>query len=61
MKQKSDTFEKFKNWITLVENQMDKKIEVLRTDNILEFCNSEFDQLCRDDGILMHKTVPYTP
>jgi transposase InsO family protein len=61
LKQKSDTFEKFKNWKTLIENQMDKKIKVLRTDNGLEFCNTEFDQLCRDDGILRHKTVPYTP
>ena len=61
MKQKSDTFGKFKTWKTLIENQMDKKIKILRTDNGLEFCNTDFEKLCMDDGILRHKTVPHTP
>jgi hypothetical protein len=31
-------FEKFKEFKSLVENQTDKKIKVLRTDNGGEFC-----------------------
>lgn len=27
----------------------------------MKFCNLDFDQLCKKDGILRHKTVSYTP
>jgi transposase InsO family protein len=33
----------------------------LRTNNGLEFCNSEFNSLCADHGIARHKTVPGMP
>ena len=45
----------------MVENQVGKKIKVLRTDNGLEFCSKEFDNFCKKEGILRHHTVPYTP
>lgn len=61
LKSKSDTFGMFKNWKTLIENQTDKNIKVLRTDNGLEFCNFEFDGLCKLSGILRHRTVAHTP
>ena len=35
--------EKFKMWKLLVENQTDKRVKTLRTDNGLEFCNEEFN------------------
>jgi hypothetical protein len=35
---KSEFFEKFKEFKSLVENQIDKKIKVLRTNNGGEFC-----------------------
>jgi transposase InsO family protein len=44
-----------------VENKTGRKIKKLRTDNGLEFCNSEFNFLCVDHGIARHKTVPGTP
>ncbi|KAL2531862.1 Uncharacterized protein Adt_05213 [Abeliophyllum distichum] len=45
----------------MIENITGKKIKFLRTDNGLEFGNSEFDKMCVENGITGHKTVPYTP
>jgi hypothetical protein len=44
-----------------MENQTGKKIKRLRTDNGLEFCNHQFDEFCKAEGIVRHKTVVYTP
>ena len=40
---KSEVFDKFKEFKALVENQTEKKIKVLRTDNGGEFCGNEFE------------------
>ena len=61
MKHKSEVFKHFKDWKTLMENQTGKKIKRLRTDNGLEFSSSEFDELCRKEGISRHRTVRDTP
>ncbi|KAL0385668.1 UNVERIFIED_CONTAM: Retrovirus-related Pol polyprotein from transposon TNT 1-94 [Sesamum radiatum] len=61
MKHKSEVFEKFKTWKTFVENQTEKRIKTLRTDNGLEFCNKQFSELCDEFGIKRHNTTPYTP
>eukprot|EP00253_Pinus_taeda_P035723 PITA_35723 len=45
----------------LVENQTEKKIKVLRTDNGGEFCSKEFEEFCKKCGIAWQKTIPYTP
>ncbi|CAB80825.1 putative polyprotein [Arabidopsis thaliana] len=56
-----ETFDKFCEWKELVENQVNKKIKVLRTDNGLEFCNLKFDEYCKKNGIERHRTCTYTP
>ncbi|KAL2252662.1 UNVERIFIED_CONTAM: Retrovirus-related Pol polyprotein from transposon TNT 1-94 [Sesamum indicum] len=61
MKHKSEVFDKFKKWKTLVENQTGKRLKSLRTDNGLEFCNKSFSDMCEELGIKRHKTNPYTP
>lgn len=61
LKHKSEAFNKFKEWKILVENQTEKKIKKLRTDNGLEFCSNEFNQFCKSHGIARHLTVPGTP
>jgi hypothetical protein len=44
LRKKVEVFEKFKEFKFLVENQRNKKIKVLRTDNDGELCENEFDQ-----------------
>ena len=64
LKSKDQTLESFKTWKTLVENQVDRKVKCLRTDNGLEFCNTAFDNFVKkmeykDIGlspILLNKT-----
>ena len=57
LKNKSDSFNTFVNWKTLIENQTGKKIKMLRTDNGLEFCSDEFNRYCQNMGIRRHNTV----
>jgi len=47
MKGKSESFEKFKSWKALVENQSASKLKVLRSDNGGEFVSKEFLDYCR--------------
>lgn len=61
MKHKSEAFKSFMQWKALVENQTGKKIKRLRTDNGLEFCLSDFDEFCKNEGIARHHTVRNTP
>ena len=51
LKKKSEVFSKFKEYKALVENQIGKKIKVLRTDNGGEFCEKEFEKFCKECGI----------
>ena len=43
LKNKSDTFLKFKEWKILVETQTGRKVKKLRTDNGLEFLSNDFN------------------
>ncbi|GAU10233.1 hypothetical protein TSUD_417410 [Trifolium subterraneum] len=61
IKNKSDAFEKFKEWHTLIENQIGTKLKVLRTNNGLKFVSEQFNEFCRKKGIKRHRTVAYTP
>ncbi|GJU30249.1 retrotransposon protein, putative, ty1-copia subclass, partial [Tanacetum coccineum] len=58
---KHEAFEKFKEWKQLVENQTGRTVKKLRTNNGLEFCNREFEQLCIESRIARHLTVVGTP
>ncbi|GJY42902.1 retrotransposon protein, putative, ty1-copia subclass [Tanacetum coccineum] len=59
---KHKAFEKFKEWKQLlVENQTRRTVKNLRTDNGLEFCNREFEQLRIESGIGRHLMVSGTP
>jgi hypothetical protein len=61
LRKKSEVFDKFKEFKALVENQTEKKIKVLRTDNGGELCGNEFIDFCKKCGIARQKTTPYTP
>ena len=61
LKQKNDVFTTFKQWKALVEKQTGRKIKRLRTDNGLEFCQGDFNEFCKNEGIVRHLTVRGTP
>lgn len=54
LKQKYEVFAKFKPWKTEVENQTRRKIKYLRSDNGIEYTNSQFKKLCEENGIQRH-------
>ena len=57
---KSEVLDCFKIFINLVENQLDKKIKVLRTDRGCEYLSNQFKELCNEKGIERQLTIPYT-
>lgn len=61
MRQKSDVLEIFVRWKKVVENQTDRKIKVLRSDNGGEYTSDPFHKVCQDEGIKRHFTVRETP
>ncbi|GJU53066.1 copia LTR rider [Tanacetum coccineum] len=61
LRHKNEAFSKFNQWKQLVENQTGRKLKKLRTDNGLEFCNQEFNNLCKDSRIARHLTLAGTP
>jgi hypothetical protein len=61
LRKKYEVFDKFKEFKALVENQIENKIKVLRTDNGGEFCGNEFEEFYKKCGTTRKKTTPYTP
>src|SRR4051812_25056485 len=61
LKQKDEVFEKFRNFKILVENQTDKQVKILRSDNGGEYTSKNFDRYLQVRGIIHQKSVPYTP
>lgn len=61
LKQKNEVYKKFKEFKAIVENQQNRKIKILRTDNGGEFCNGEMDNYLKKEGIIHQKTTAYTP
>ena len=45
----------------LVEKQSGKSLKILRTDGGGEFTSGEFENFCRDNGIIHEIIAPYTP
>ncbi|KAK3888840.1 hypothetical protein Pcinc_007106 [Petrolisthes cinctipes] len=61
LKGKHEVFAKFKEWKKCVENQMGRKMKILRTDNGGEYKSNDFDQYLIDEGIRHEYTIPKTP
>ena len=51
----------FKKFKALVDNQTGRKIKKFRTDNSLEFCESDFNEFYAVQGIARHKTIVGKP
>lgn len=60
IKNKSEVKSCFENFLKRVENKTGKKIKTLRTDNGLEFINSEIKNITEENGIRHEKTVSYS-
>jgi len=45
----------------MVEVQSERKVKRLCTDNGLEFCNHKFNDFCKQEGMVRHRTCTYTP
>jgi transposase InsO family protein len=61
MKQKSETFEKFKEFQNEVENQLDRKIKHFHSDRGGEYLSFEFDIHLKAYGIFPQHTPAGTP
>lgn len=61
LKAKSEALSYFKEFKSIVENQQNKKIKILRTDNGREYCSNDFEDFLKSGGIVHQKTNNYTP
>jgi len=61
MKHKSETFSMFKAYQNEVQNQLDKRIKILRSDRGGEYLSQEFCDHLRDCGIISQLSPPRTP
>ena len=61
MKHKSETFEKFKEFQSEVENHHNKKIKFLRSDRGGKYLSYEFGLHLKQCGIVSQLTPPGTP
>ena len=55
LKKKAIVFNVFKQFKAMVEKRTGKSIKCLRTNNGGEFTSLEFEQCCKDEGIVRHK------
>ena len=61
LKHKCEVFDPFKVFKALVENQYGRKPNILRYENGGEYVKFDLIQYCKDAGIHMHYSIPYTP
>ncbi|GKE62272.1 putative ribonuclease H-like domain-containing protein [Tanacetum coccineum] len=57
---KDETSNILMNFIKEIENQVDKKVKVIRSDNEIEFKNKVLDEFCREKGIKREYSVART-
>ena len=60
LKKKDEVFSWFWHFKALIENQTEKRIKTLRTDNGTEYESNEFHEFCKEAGIKRETTTPYT-
>nr|GEZ39199.1 retrotransposon protein, putative, Ty1-copia subclass [Tanacetum cinerariifolium] len=61
LRSKDEAFDSFKIYKAEVENQLGKKIKILRSNRGGEYFMREFDTFCEENGIKHERTSPYTP
>jgi len=58
---KSDTFQVFRKFANIVQNEKDLKINAIRSDHGGEFQNDSFEKFCEHHGISHNFSTPRTP
>lgn len=61
LKSKAEVLDTFIRFKVFVENQMEAKIKVFRTDNGKEYLSAQFDKFCQVNGMQHQLTCPYSP
>lgn len=61
MKDKQNVLDVFKDFKNKVENQLNHKIKIIRTDNGKEYCNLNFEKYLTNCGITHQTSAPYSP
>lgn len=61
IKHKSEIFSIFKQCKAQVKNRTRRKVKNFRSDNGLEYKDSEFLEFCKIEGIIGHFTIKGTP
>ncbi|GJW50418.1 ribonuclease H-like domain-containing protein [Tanacetum coccineum] len=61
LRTKDETSEILKNFIKEIENLVDKKVKIIRSDNGTKFKNHVMDEFCREKGIKREYSVARTP
>ena len=57
---KSEVQTLFKKYKAQAENLIEKRIKYIKSDNVTEFCNKEYDDFLQMNDIQRKLTVPYT-
>lgn len=61
IKRKIDVFDRFKEYEAMATAHFGQKLSKMRCDNGREYLGKDFQDYCRNKGIRMIFTVPYTP
>jgi len=61
LKEKKEVLGKFKEFKNLVEKQSECKLKCLKTDKGGEYVSRDFDDYCKENGIVHQLTMPQTP
>ena len=61
LQNKSEVFNKCKEFKALIENHSEKRIKTLRSDNGGEYTSKEFEAFYEEAGIKRELTTPYNP
>jgi transposase InsO family protein len=61
MKTRNEVFNRFQEFKALVKNQTEKKIKILRSDNVGEYTSKAFKDFCVGVGINKELTISYNP
>lgn len=61
LKNKSDVFSCFKEYIQMVQTKFNKRVSTLCCDNGREYVSRDMLQYCKSNGTFIDYTIPYTP